>query len=119
MTVDQLSDPHASLTNEEYYALHGTLNTTRIEALLEMESKVEGQADAIAHIEEAEECFPQKDFLSGAIDELLKILKRQGEDEDDLELVIERLERAQEAALLEAKCGASELKEAKDAIWVP
>lgn len=52
MAIDQLSDPHASLTDEEYFTLHGTLNRTRIEALLSFYDEADN-TDAIELVEDA------------------------------------------------------------------
>lgn len=120
MTVDQLADPYASLTNEEYFALHGTLNATRIEQLLEMSSKVEAQAGAVDHIDEASGYFPNEDFLGTRISSLQGIAARlRGQSKAEMDSFIQDLENLQRVVWQTTEEGLLELEKAKDAIWVP
>lgn len=120
MNYTEASDKDRSLTNEEYFALHGTLNRARIESLLEMELKVEDQGEAISHIEEAEGRFPKEVHLNEAINDLRAVLKNlQGDCEEDVEHVILRLELIQERMGIDSKYALEALEKAKDAIWVP
>ena len=68
---------HASnMAHKEYYALHGTLSTERIESILDSEETHAKIEDAVRDINESMDPFNAEDFLCSALDRIISIKKR-------------------------------------------
>ncbi len=85
------TDKFASLTNEEYYALTGTLTPARIEELLNAERCSELCVGP--WLDEAEASYPTDDFLEGVLDNLMDIIVvTKGVRKGELQVLLEQIQ---------------------------
>ena len=123
ITVDEALDRDMALTDEEYFKVHGTLNTARIEGLLRMAVRmavcVEGSEAVCPMIQDAIASFPDEDFLEPVITKL-KVLwnKIPRQHRGELTRITAELEEVQTATLQSAEYGWEQLKSAESLIYV-
>lgn len=87
------TDKFASLTNEEYYALTGTLTPARIEELLKSEELAEGREGILNYLDEAKASYPTEDFLEATMNNLIAIIKvTKGVKKGDLQVLLEQIQ---------------------------
>jgi len=85
------TDKFASLTNEEYYALTGTLTPARIEELLNAEQRDELCAGT--WLDDAEACYPEEGFLEGVVGNLMEIIRvTKGVRKGELQVLLEQIQ---------------------------
>ena len=85
------TDKFASLTNEEYYALTGTLTPARIEELLDAEQC--GELCVGTWLDEAEAAYPAPDFLEGVLDNLMNIIVvTKGVRKGELQVLLDQIQ---------------------------
>jgi hypothetical protein len=87
------TDKFASLTNEEYYALTGTLTPARIEELLNSEQLAELPEGIKPWLDEAEASYPAPDFLEGVAGNLMDIIRvTKGVRKGELQVLLEQIQ---------------------------
>ncbi len=87
------TDKFASLTNEEYYALTGTLTPARIEDLLNSGQLAELQNGVGTWLDEAEASYPAPDFLEGVAGNLMDIIRvTKGARKGELQVLLEQIQ---------------------------
>ena len=87
------TDKFASLTNEEYYALTGTLTPARIEELLKSEELAEGREGILVYLDEASASYPEDDFLEGVVTNLIAIIKvTKGVRKGELQVLLDQIQ---------------------------
>lgn len=120
ITVDEALDRDMALTDEEYFRVHGTLNTARIEGLLRMAVCVEGSEAVCPMIQDAIASFPDEDFLEPVISKL-KVLwnKIPHQHRGELTRITAELEEVQTATLQSAEYGREQLESAESLLYIP
>ncbi len=87
------TDKFASLSNEEYYALTGTLNAARIEQVFAAGKMAENLGGIKPWLEEAEASYPEEDFMEGIKTNLLAIIKvTKGVRKAELQVLLEQID---------------------------
>ena len=85
------TDKFASLSNEEYYALTGTLTPARIEELLNAERCSELCVGP--WLDEAEAAYPAPDLLEGVAGNLMDIIRvTKGARKGELQVLLEQIQ---------------------------
>lgn len=87
------TDKFASLTNEEYYALTGTLTPARIEELFDVENNTGDIGFIPDLLNDAEASYPSDDFLEGVVTNLIAIIKvTKGVRKGELQVLLEQIQ---------------------------
>jgi hypothetical protein len=111
------TDKFASLTNEEYYALTGTLTPARIEDLLNSGQLAELQNGVGTWLDEAEASYPAPDFLEGVAGNLMDIIRvTKGARKGELQVLLEQIQDVVLSVSNDAEFGREKLQNVRSLI---
>ena len=107
---------NSNMTNIEAFKLYGTLPADRIESILEAETQLSELQGIEGNLIDANS-FPAEDFLAEVISDL-QTLKRgmRGNNRENLDAIIEKLEDIAQCTFNASEHGRSELQAALKAI---
>lgn len=108
---------NSTLTADEYYRLNGTLDPSRIEALLSLSGLMNVIYDVDCSISEAKAQFPEEDFLSPMIERMQAFSKNmRGPNREAMLRLIEQAEEIQSSTHRATEYGLLELRAAEKSI---
>lgn len=94
-----VNDPYMTPGNfspEEYYRMHGKLEESHINLLLDSHGRLDSAPDVSIYISEARAQYPEEDFLQGVLERLGDLGKRlRGDNRAEVQSMIEELEQIQ------------------------
>jgi hypothetical protein len=106
----------SSLTHAEYYRLNGTLDGSRIEALLDGDELLERLGGVVVDLAEARAGYPAEDWaaeLLGGMQQLAKSLR--GANREAMTRLLEQLEQLQTSIANDVEYGREKLDAAIEA----
>ena len=97
----------AAQTDQEYFNLHGTLTSERIQALIDQSALVEACSEADTALQDALGAYPGEDCLQDVIDDLKQLAKNlRGENKNEVNSILLGVEERQNQLHNQSEYGA-------------